>query len=387
MDQSMEDSFAGSRIVSEDNPIQGSEDNSNDNEKSSDENETSNPNCGDVAYKFYNSYAEKRGYHLKKHIKKPNRKREARAMTSHELLAEKYVGMLPAHRKMHDCDVMQMNTMRDAGIGVTQIYGLAANQSGGYERMRFRKRDMFRSKWEELLNEFELHDNQWVREIYDKRKMWATAHIRGNFFAGFRTTSRCEGMHAQVGRYVHYRNNLTEFLKQFSRYLAYTRQRELEADFETIIGEPVLQTPMENIERKVLERAPGIKVVGCEKTPNCVIYITYCYEVCKLARKNAANLDLSKQVMRDLLKRLKESHVQSNTDGLNDNDDHDDVNLRDPARVRTKGCGSRQLPTGGTGTRRTICCSICQGPGHNKKTCPHRMGQDVDDATRTRNGG
>lgn len=28
-----------------------------------------------------------------------------------------------------------------------------------------------------------------VKDLYDKRMMWATAHIRGNFFAGFRTTS------------------------------------------------------------------------------------------------------------------------------------------------------------------------------------------------------
>ncbi|KAJ1423163.1 FAR1 DNA-binding domain [Sesbania bispinosa] len=146
----------------------------------------------------------------------------------------------------------------------------------------------FRTKWNEMINEFQLHDNQWIKEVYEKRKIWATAHIRGNFFAGFRTTSRCEGMHAQVGRFVHYRNNLTEFLKQFSRYLAYIRQREVEADFESIIGEPVLQTSMEDIERSaarlytrklfllfrpVLERACGVKVVACEQTLNGMIYV------------------------------------------------------------------------------------------------------------------
>ncbi|KAJ1405895.1 MULE transposase domain [Sesbania bispinosa] len=72
----------------------------------------------------------------------------------------------------------------------------------------------FRLKWNELIDEFNLHENQWV------------------------------------GRYVHYRNNLTEFLKLFSLYLAYTRQRELEADFDSIIGDPVLQTNVEDIESR-----------------------------------------------------------------------------------------------------------------------------------------
>ncbi|KAJ1386789.1 hypothetical protein SESBI_40532 [Sesbania bispinosa] len=213
----------------------------------------------------------------------------------------------------------------------------------------------FRTKWDELINEFDLHGNQWVKELYEKRKMWATAHIRGNFFAGFRTTSRCEGIHAQVGRFVHYRNNLTEFLKHFTRYLAYTRQRELEADFETIIGEPVLLTPLEDIERTILERASGVRVVGW---------------------KNIESLDLSKQVVRDLLHTLRTNFVHTNNDGCNDNEDGEDVGVRDPARVRSKGCGPRPMAKTGTGNRRTTCCSICEGPGHNKKTCPNRIVQE-----------
>ncbi|KAJ1379107.1 Zinc finger, PMZ-type [Sesbania bispinosa] len=106
----------------------------------------------------------------------------------------------------------------------------------------------FRRKWEGMVAEFGLEGNQWAQEMYEKRKMWATTHIRGHFFAGFRTTSRCEGLNSQIGRYVHVRNNLTEFLKQFNRYMAYTRQRELEADFESIIEDPVLVTPLEDLE-------------------------------------------------------------------------------------------------------------------------------------------
>ncbi|KAJ1391476.1 FAR1 DNA-binding domain [Sesbania bispinosa] len=127
-----------------------------------------------VAFEFYNTYAckrrfasrrwnvlkNKRGevtqqefvcfkerFRDKKHLERKGRKREPRAMTrcgcttsccvrldresgrwwvkafndshSHELLGEEYVEMLPAHRKMGDADLMHLNSMREAGIGVT----------------------------------------------------------------------------------------------------------------------------------------------------------------------------------------------------------------------------------------------------------------------------
>lgn len=60
----------------------------------------------------------------------------------------------------------------------------------------------FQRKWERLVADFGLENNIWVKDLYEKRDMWATAHIRGNFFAGFRTTSRCEGLHSFIGKYV-----------------------------------------------------------------------------------------------------------------------------------------------------------------------------------------
>lgn len=69
----------------------------------------------------------------------------------------------------------------------------------------------FNRKWQNLVAEFGLEQNNWVKDLYDKRTMWAIAHIRGSFFAGFRTTSRCEGLHSKFGKYVNSQNNLLDF--------------------------------------------------------------------------------------------------------------------------------------------------------------------------------
>ncbi|KAJ1416113.1 hypothetical protein SESBI_17634 [Sesbania bispinosa] len=57
-------------------------------------------------------------------------------------------------------------------------------------------------RWERTVIECGLEDNSWVREMYEKKRMWATCFIRGHFFAGVGTTSRCEGLHAQLGRWT-----------------------------------------------------------------------------------------------------------------------------------------------------------------------------------------
>jgi hypothetical protein len=48
----------------------------------------------------------------------------------------------------------------------------------------------FESMWVELIAEFGLENNNWIHELYEKREQWSTAHIRGRFYVGFRTTSK-----------------------------------------------------------------------------------------------------------------------------------------------------------------------------------------------------
>jgi hypothetical protein len=75
--------------------------------------------------------------------------------------------------------------------------------------------DEFERKWQELICEFSLEGNSWMLEMYKKRRMWATAHIQGKFFGGFRTTLRCEGLHSEFEKYVSVLSNLVDFYTSF----------------------------------------------------------------------------------------------------------------------------------------------------------------------------
>ena len=150
----------------------------------------------------------------------------------------------------------------------------------------------FKKKWTEMLDKFGLHENGWVKDMYEKRRMWATSHIRGNFFAGFRTTSRCEGLNSKIGKLVTSRCSLTKLIQHLTRLMNHIRYKEMEADFKSSYGDLVLETQFKELERygantftneiffmyrEALKRASGLIVVGCKQTATQHIYVVTRY--------------------------------------------------------------------------------------------------------------
>ncbi|XP_016178521.1 protein FAR1-RELATED SEQUENCE 5-like [Arachis ipaensis] len=153
---------------------------------------------------------------------------------------------------------------------------------------------VFKRKWVQLIEEFGIEDKPWVINMYEEKHMWATAYLRGKFFAGFRTTSRCEGLHSVVGRYVGSRYDLTSFVENFQRCVAHMRFNEFNADYESTRGVAVMQTCIELLERYAAElytheiflffrpflsRAGSMRVLNIDNTDDCIKYI-----VCKHGR-------------------------------------------------------------------------------------------------------
>ena len=81
--------------------------------------------------------------------------------------------------------------------------------------------------------------------------MWATTHIKRKFFASLRTTSRCEALHAQLGRFVESESRLSELLHHFNRCMDFLRNKEVEVDLKSTCGFPMMQTHFEALERSV----------------------------------------------------------------------------------------------------------------------------------------
>ncbi|KAJ1392797.1 MULE transposase domain [Sesbania bispinosa] len=279
---------------------------------------------------------------------------------------------------------------------------------GDYELHQFHRR------WDKMVKAFSLEDNTWVKDTYEKRKMWATTYLRGNFFAGFRTTSRCEGLHSHLGKFVHSRNDLADFLENFRRCLESFHYRELEADFTSVHGEPVMQTNIQSLERsacKVFIREVFIVLVhlNIEEMPQCLVlerwtmaikenirsfngdhstlldsvYMARCGALdwlCKLMTRSCARSTYKFNVTRELVTKHLQWLDETNEANVENNSKVDDSDIfRDPVRVGSKGCvvASSSRPTK---SRKRQRCRVCGEAGHNRTTCS--MNRNASYATR-----
>ena len=85
----------------------------------------------------------------------------------------------------------------------------------------------FELAWAEMVKKLGVHGNRWVMDVYAKRRRWAEAYLLGNFFAGMRTTQRCESMNAYLNRFLKLRLRLYEFLQHFDRALTRIRHNDV----------------------------------------------------------------------------------------------------------------------------------------------------------------
>ncbi|CAJ2658779.1 unnamed protein product [Trifolium pratense] len=110
---------------------------------------------------------------------------------NHELLNGTMCGFLPAYRKMAQGDIDEIERNRTAGIRPYQVYGSMANASGGFHKVGFVKKDLYNQVGKQR------------KEVY---------------------SDTCRAV------------------------------REIEADFQSNYGEPVLQTSMRSIEKSAAKQ-------------------------------------------------------------------------------------------------------------------------------------
>ncbi|XP_057449724.1 protein FAR1-RELATED SEQUENCE 5-like isoform X2 [Lotus japonicus] len=110
--------------------------------------------------------------------------------------------------------------------------------------------DEFEEFWKQMVAKHGLEGNEWVRKTYEKKSMWANAYLRDQFFAGIRTTSRCEGINSYIKSYVERKNSVVELLHSMEEALRGYRHNELVADFNSLFTEPVMTTSLHMYERE-----------------------------------------------------------------------------------------------------------------------------------------
>ncbi|KAJ1375421.1 Zinc finger, PMZ-type [Sesbania bispinosa] len=292
----------------------------------------------------------------------------------------------------------------------------------------------FRKKRCELVATFGVEENPWVISIYEKRTIWATAYLRGKFFGGFRTTSRCEGLHSELAKFVNSRYNLSDFLQHFHRCLSHMRFKEKEDEFSSLHGEPAVRCTIFTVRgQSVGSSECRVCLYPCTKEMKCACMKMECRGIpCEHIVSVLAHLGID-DIPDTLILNRWSKYVKAGLDNvvcqnvecfdaawsarrasLNGLYDHVSCfkagtiekynaereriladltqcraeegdeqgpfgsscnggadTLRNPVRVGTKGSGVT-CSSSGLRVHKKQNCSICKLPGHNKLTCPSR---------------
>ncbi|QHN94054.1 Protein FAR1-RELATED SEQUENCE [Arachis hypogaea] len=88
----------------------------------------------------------------------------------------------------------------------------------------------FEDHWTEFIDDFNLHDNRWLSDLFEDRHMWVPIFFKGQFWASMRSTQRSEGMHLFFGGYLNCKTSLVQFIHEFDNVLETKEQKELEDD-------------------------------------------------------------------------------------------------------------------------------------------------------------
>ena len=128
---------------------------------------------------------------------------------------------------------------------IWHLYQNAAKHLGGvFERFRefakdfsrciydYEEEDDFYRAWNEMLEKYELQDNDWLKRMLCLEKKWALVYGRETFCADMTTTQRSESMNNAIKKYVNYQHNILRFFEHFQRLLEDRRYEELTADFK-----------------------------------------------------------------------------------------------------------------------------------------------------------
>lgn len=95
--------------------------------------------------------------------------------------------------------------------------------------------DEFEKAWEFMLQKYSLHDNNYLKNIYNKRHKWAKPFFRDCFCARISSTQRSESANHMLKRFVPRNCSMNRFVLQFNKFLFDRNRAEDTAEFDTKI--------------------------------------------------------------------------------------------------------------------------------------------------------
>ncbi|CAL9188980.1 protein FAR1-RELATED SEQUENCE 5-like [Musa acuminata AAA Group] len=101
----------------------------------------------------------------------------------------------------------------------------------------------FDTRWELILDKYNLWDNPWLQSLYDVRQRWAPAYQKGTFFPELSASQQSESLNKFFKRNFNSKTSLLVFIARFDQEMASQYEKEAQADFAAAYTKPLLRTP------------------------------------------------------------------------------------------------------------------------------------------------
>ncbi|KAK4484277.1 hypothetical protein RD792_011505 [Penstemon davidsonii] len=108
--------------------------------------------------------------------------------------------------------------------------------------------DEFDESWRNFVAKFDLESSDWINDTYSIRDKWATAYLRGHFFAVMSSSQRCEGMNSFLKKHVDQAIKLHEFVRSFELAMGWLRHKEAKHDTICNNTMPVMLTQLKYLD-------------------------------------------------------------------------------------------------------------------------------------------
>ncbi|KAK2662456.1 hypothetical protein Ddye_001030 [Dipteronia dyeriana] len=92
----------------------------------------------------------------------------------------------------------------------------------------------FLMAWNHMLDEYNVHENTWLKSIFDLKEKWAYPYVRHAWSAGMKSTQLSESYNATLKEYLKSDLNVSQFFMHFERVVNDKRYKELEAEYDLL---------------------------------------------------------------------------------------------------------------------------------------------------------
>ncbi|KAK7378153.1 hypothetical protein VNO80_03590 [Phaseolus coccineus] len=138
--------------------------------------------------------------------------------------------------------------------------------------------DEFEGKWKKIVEDFDLKDNKWLKELFLERHRWAPSFVRGGFWAGMYINPQSGSRQACFDGYINRQTTLKQFVDQYNNALQYKAEKEYIADIHSSSNSQTCVTKS-SIERQFQSAYTHAKFVEVQREfvgkADCNVFVAF----------------------------------------------------------------------------------------------------------------